>query len=184
MKPTVVYKLKKESKWLTASAVFMGLAFFLQALDFIGLRLMQGFDLVDWILYMIAPMLVEAVWCVYVRSNQEPSAKIGGIIGALMCLIVLTQTLFCGHVLLLVLGSISCLLAGATLVLVTWGFVAHRKLGLLVLTCVAAIRILLFDVISYVSNLNWNGILQELPVVCILLSLVLFFGGFYPTRKE
>lgn len=184
MKPTVVYKLKKESKWLTASAVMMGLAFFLRAFDFLGLRLMQGVGVRDVILYMIVPMLAEAVWCVYVRSGRNYSAKFGGVLGAVLCLIVMVQTFFCGTVFLIVIGVLSCLLAGATIVLITWGFIASRHLGLLVLAAITAIRILLFGVIGHISALDVNGILESVPAVCVLSSLTLFFGGIYPMRKE
>lgn len=184
MKPTVDYKLKKESKWLTASAVCMGLAFFLQAFDFLGLRLMQGISTLDLIVYMIFPMVSETVWCVYVRTTKQYSAKIGGIMGAVMCLVVLVQTLFCGNLFLLIIGILSCLLAAVTLVLITWGFIAHRHLGFLVLAAISAVRILLFGAIGFIIDLNWSGILREIPMVCVLLSLMLFFGGIYPMRKE
>ena len=174
MKPTVEYKLKKESKWLTASAVCMGLAFFLQAFDFIGLRLMQGIAILDLILYMLLPMCAEAVWCVYVRTTRQYSAKIGGVMGAVLCLVVLVQTVFCGNIFLLLIGIASCLLAAATLVLVTWGLIAHRHLGFLVLAAISAVRILLFGVIGYFSDQDLSALLQELPMVCILLSLALF----------
>lgn len=184
MKPTVDYKLKKESRWLTASAAVMGIAFFLQAFDFLGLRLMQGVGLLDTVVYMILPMLAEAVWCVYVRTGREHTAKTGGIIGAVLCAVVLLQTLFCGSVLLILIGCASCLLAGAALVLITWGFFPHRRLGMLVFAAVAAIRVLLFDVIGLAAGRNWSGLLSALPAVCILLSLMLFFGGIFPMRKK
>ncbi|MBR4971564.1 MAG: hypothetical protein IKY59_01175, partial [Oscillospiraceae bacterium] len=111
MKPTVDYKLKKESRWLTVSAVFMGIAFFLQAFDLLGVRMLQGISARDLILYYLFPMLAETVWCVYVRMNKEHSAKVGGILGAILCLVVLVQTVLCGNVFLMIMGILTCLLA-------------------------------------------------------------------------
>lgn len=184
MKPTVEYKLKKESKWLTASAVMMGLAFFLQAFDFLGLRLIQGVDIREMIIFMILPMVLETVWCVYVRSHKEYSAKFGGVLGALLCIMVFVQTLFCGKMFLILLCGIACLLGVITLILITWGFIAHRPLGFMIFAAVVAIRVLLFNVIGYVTDLNWTEMLREVPVVAVLLSVTLFFGAIFPMRKE
>ena len=45
MKRLVRYKLNFESRWLTLSGVMMGVAFFLQALDFFALRQLSDVQL-------------------------------------------------------------------------------------------------------------------------------------------
>lgn len=184
MKPTVVYKLRFDSKWLVWSAVMMGIAFFAQAFDFIGLRLMQGISTAHMILYMILPMLLEAAWCVLIRGNYEDRAKIGGIIGAALCLLLLVQAVICGKIVLIIFGIASCLIAGAILVLVTWGFIPHRHFGFLVLAALVALRVILFGIVDAVFSLNWAAILAELPAVCSFASMMFFFGGIYPMKKE
>ena len=184
MKPTVVYKLRMDSKWLVWSAVMMGIAFFVQAFDFIGLRMMQGISIVQMIVCMILPMLLEAAWCVIIRGNRAEGAKICGIIGAALSILLCVQTILGGGIVLILIGCGSCLLAGAMLVLVTWGFIPYRHLGFLVLAAVVVIRVLLFGIIDYVATLNWTAILLELPIVCILASVMFFFGGIYPMKKK
>ena len=184
MKRLVHYKLRADSKWLNISGVCMGIAFFLQALDYLALRTLQSVPVWQLILFMILPMALEAAWCVLVREKLTPKAEVVGIIGAVLCLMLLAQTMFCGNVLLMVIGAILFVLCGAVLVLITWGFIHHRALGMLVFFAAAVIRVLLFGLLPAVFSVNWRALLQELPALLSIVSIMFFFRGIYAQKVK
>lgn len=184
MKRLVHYKLRKESWWLTTSGVFMGIAFFLQALDFLALRSDQNISGGQLVLFMILPMVLEAAWFVLVREKLCDRAEVTGIIGGLLCLTLLVQTLFSGNFLLTIVGIGMFALAAAVIVLITWGFIHHRALGMLVFFAGAVVRVMLYGALYAVFSLNVMALVQELPVICAILAMMLFFRGIYAQKAK
>ena len=176
MKRLVRYKLNFESKWLRFSGVMMGVAFFLQALDFFALRQLQSVQTLELLLYLIMPMVLEACWCVGLRVEKWSRAEVHGIFAALICLVLLGQAILSGGVFPIVLGVVFFLLSGAVAVLITWGFIPHRALGLLVFAATAAVQVLLFALPAYVGS-GYMSLVQQLPPACMILGMMLLFGG-------
>lgn len=184
MKRLVRYKLNFQSKWLTFSGVMMGVAFFLQALDFFALRQLASVDIWDLLLFLILPMALEAAWCMPLRSERWNGAEAYGVFSALICLVLLGQAVFSGGVFPIVMGSVFFLLAGAVAVLITWGYIAHRVLGLLIFSATAVVRLLVFALPRYASSGGYMTLVQEIPPVCMILGMMLFFGGIHMCDEE
>lgn len=176
MKRLVRYKLNFDSKWLTFSGVMMGIAFFLQALDFFALRQMQSAPIWQLLLYLIAPMVLEICWCVPLRSETWSRAEAHGVFAALICLVLLGQTVLSGGAMAIALSAVFFLLSGTAAVLITFGFIPHRALGLLVFAATAVMRVLVFAIPQYVVG-GCMSLVQEVPPVCMILALMLLFGG-------
>ena len=184
MKRLVHYKLRKESWWLTTSGIFMGIAFFLQALDFLALRAGENVSGGQLVLFMIIPMLLEAAWFVLVREKVCDRAEVTGIVGGLLCLTLLVQTLFAGNFLLILIGILMFALAAAVIVLITWGFIHHRALGMLVFFAVAVVRVMLYGALPAVFSWNAMALIQEIPVIFVILAMMLFFRGIYAQKAK
>lgn len=184
MKRLVRYKLNFGSRWLTLSGVMMGIAFFLQALEYFALRQMQTVGIWNLLLYLILPMSLEALWCVPLRSEGWTRAEAHGVFSVLICLVLLGQTVLSGGVLPIVMGIIFLALSAVAAVLITWGFIPHRALGLLVFTATAVVRLLMFALPRYVSAPGYMTLVQELPPVCMILGMMLFFGGIQLRDEE
>lgn len=176
MKRLVRYKLNVESKWLTFSGVMMGIAFFIQAVDFFALRQLQDVSLLQLLLFLILPMVLEAAWCVPLRVGKQGRAEVHGVMAALICLLMLVQTAVSAGVLPMVLGIAFCVLGAVAAVLITFGFIAHPALGLLVFTAVGAVRVLVFALPQYLSS-GYMSLVQELPPVCMIFGMMLLFCG-------
>ena len=180
MKRLVQYQLNFQSKFLTLSGVMMGFAFFLQALEFFALRSMQGVDIWTLLLFLILPMAFEALWCLPLRSECWSGAETHGIFAALISLMLLGQAILVGGVANIVMAAVFFVLSAAVSVLVTWGFGAHRALGMLVLFATALVRLLVYVLPVYVANPGYMTWVQQLPPVCMILAMMLFFGGLKP----
>lgn len=169
------YKLNYESKWLTAGGVLFGFAFFLQALDFLGLRSLQGVSFWQLLLFMIWPMAMEATWCACTRVVRKEMTPVFGIFGAVFCLNLCLQAIFYNGTFLTAISILIYLLCGAAMVLISWGFVPHRMLGILVFGVATVIRLLSLDLVQWLRAKNWAALVYEVPSVCILGGLMLFF---------
>ena len=184
MKRLVCYKLNFGSRWLSLSGVMMGVAFFLQALDYFALRQLQSVDIWNMLLFLILPMMLEALWCLPLRSEKWSRAEAHGIFASMICLVLLGQAILSGGVFPIIIGAVFFILAGATAVLITWGFIAHRALGILVFAATVVVRVLVFALPRYVSNNSYLMLVQEIPPICMILGMMLFFGGIYMSDDQ
>ncbi len=177
MKRLVRYKLIFGSKWLSLSGVMMGVAFFLQALEYFAFDQLSNSDIWNLLLFLVLPMTMEALWCIPLRSETWSRAEAHGIFAAIFSLILLIQVILSCGVFSIVFNSIFLVLGAAAAVLVTWGFIPHRALGMLVSTAVVVQRLLIVTLPRYVEAPDYHTLLQEIPAVCMLLGIVFFFGG-------
>lgn len=176
MKRLVRYKLNFESKWLTFSGVMMGVAFFIQALDYFALRQLHTVDIWQLLLFLILPMVLEVCWCVPLRSEIWSRAEVHGVFAALICLVLLCQSFLIGDVFASVLMTVFFVLGGATAVLITFGLISHLALGMLVFAAVVVVKVLLFTLPQYVAD-GYISLISELPSICAIVGMLLFFGG-------
>lgn len=176
MKRLVRYQLNFHSRWLTLSGVMMGVAFFLLAFDFFALRQLHEEPVLDLILFLILPMVLQAAWCVPLRSERWKIAEPHGVIAAAMCLVLLGQAIAYGGVFTIVMAAVFTILGGAAAVLITWGFIPHKALGMLVFAGTAVVRALIFTLPQYLSN-GYMVLVQELPPLCMIIGIMVLFGG-------
>lgn len=176
MKRLVNFKFDPDGRWATLSGVLMGIAFFAQAFDYLWLRALQGVPFFQLLVMLILPLLLEGIWCVSLRAVRLGRVEVYGIFGAVFCFVLLLQTFFYHSVFLTVIFIVLFLIAGAAMVLITWGFLSHRALGLLIFLALAAIRILFVVLHRFAGGQDWAGFLNDLPSICVLLSLMAFFG--------
>ncbi len=184
MKRLVTYKFDPSSKWAVLSGILMGIALFTQVLDFLGLRNLASVPFFQLLVMLILPLAAEAAWCVCLRLIRLDRAEVYGILSGAGCLFLLLQTFYYGNVLLTLLFIPLLLVAGAAVVLVSWGMIPRRGLGLLVLLAVALIRVLVVVLSRLRGGYDWMGLLNDLPSVCILLASTCFLGSLKATEHN
>ncbi len=183
MKRLVRYKLNFKSKWLTLSGVMMGFAFFLQAVDFFALGRFMTADMWNLVLYLICPMILEALWSAPMRAEQWKRAEPHGIFAALICVVLLGQAVLSGGVFPIVMASVFFVLGAITAVMITWGFIPHRALGMLVFTAVAVMQVLVFVLPKYSAD-SYLSLISLLPPLFMTLSMLCFFGGIHMREDD
>lgn len=177
MKRVVRFQFHPNGRWATLSGILLGLSFFIQAVNYLLLQDLQSLGIWKLIVMMVLPMVLEAVWCVCLRAMRMDRAEVFGVIGAVFCLALLLQAFFYRSVFLMVLFILLYLLAGAAMVLITWGFIAHRALGALIFLVIVAMRSLLVILPGGAGGLNWTAFLSDVPGVFTLLAMMVFFGN-------
>lgn len=175
MKRLVTFKFDPEGRWATLTGVLLGVALFAQAFDYLLVRGLQGISVYRLLVMMILPMVLEAAWCFSLRILKLDRAEVYGVFGAVFALILLLQAFFYHTIILTVLFILLLLIGGAAMVLITWGFVPHRAFGALVFFVISGLRILFVLIHRLAGGMDWLGLLSDLPSVCILLVLMVFF---------
>lgn len=184
MKRLVRYKLNFGSKWLSFSGVMMGLAFFAQALEFFALRQLQSVDIWTLLLFLVLPMVMETLWCIPIRSEKWSRAEAHGVFAALICLVLLGQAVLSGGVFRIIMAAAFFVLSGAVAILITWGFIPHRALGMLVFTATTVMWLLIFALPRNAANSGYMALVQQIPPVCMILGMMLLFGGIHLCDEE
>lgn len=184
MKRVVQYRLNFDRKWLTASGMLMGLAFFVQALYFLGMADLQTVGAGTLMLYMIVPMALEAAWCILMRGARLDHGMVYGIIGALICVLLLVQSCFYGSTVRMVLGIVAYIFAGVTLLAITFGYFPYRLLGMVAFGMILLVRFFAFDIRLYLITKDWIGFLQEIPALCLIGAVGGLFGGMVGQRRK
>lgn len=177
MKRSVRYQLNFASKWLTLSGVMMGIAFFVQALNYLAFRQLGDISVRQLLLFLILPMSLEALWCVPLRSELWKCVEVHGIFAALVCIVLLGQAIFVGGVLPIILAVVFYLVGAASAILLTWGFIPHRALGILIFTGTFLMWALTFALPAYLAAPGYMVLLDLIPTGCLILSTLLLFGG-------
>lgn len=184
MKQLVRYKLNFDSKFLAASGVLMGMAFFMQAVYYFGVADLAQVGVAELILGLIMPMLLEAAWCILLRGIRLNAAGVFAILGAIFSLLLIVQTCFFGGVFQIILAILGYLLAAVAFLAVAGGFIPYRFVAATVYAVVLCIRFLAFGMAGFLSNKDWEGILLEAPALCLLAAMTCFFGGISPAQVK
>lgn len=175
MKQLVKFEFNPDGRWARLSGVLMGIALFVRAVDYLGLRGPGSVGLFRLLVALILPLAVEDAWCICLRLIRLRRAEVYGIFGAVSCLLMLLQTFFYGNVLLTLLFIVLLLVAGAAMVMIPWGLLSRRSLGFLILLAVALSRMFVVVLRQLVEGFDWMEFLSDLPSFCVLLALSLFF---------
>lgn len=177
MKQIARYKIQFDSLWITGSAMLTGAAMFLQAFYFLAMGKYQTSGGGYLALFMIIPMILEIAWFVLLKGVKLNAAGIYGILAGLMYTVVAIQNYFGDSVLLMVFGTIACLVLSGGILMITGGYFPYKLAGVAAFAAVLLIRFFAFDMGRYIRPRDWQGFMMELPALCILASIMLFCGG-------
>lgn len=177
MKQIARYKIEFDSIWITGSALLMGIATFIQAFYFLALGKYETVTGAYLAFFMIVPMVLEVAWFVLLKGVKLNAAGIYGILSILVMISVVIQNYFGHNVLQMVLSTIACLgLAGLAL-MITGGYFPYKLTGVAAFGLVFAIRLFVFDWKIFIQASDWQGFLPQIPALCMIGSIALFFCG-------
>ena len=184
MKQLARYQVLFDSKAIRASSALMGVAIFLQAVYFFVFHAPQEISGGDWTVFLIIPMVLELGWIIMLHNVKYNAAGVFGILGAVICILLLVQACFTGGAFRIVMAVLAYLISGGLFILITGGFVPYKYFGTFCLLIVLVLRFLLFDIGRYLTAGDWSGFLLELAGLCILGGLATFFGGLSAGEKK
>lgn len=184
MKRIARYELNFDSNWMTVSGLLMGLCFFAQAVYFLGIRKLQGLDFPMLLLHLIIPMALEFLWLVTLRGTKVAHAGVYGLLGTWMLMLFMMQAFVYGDVWDIVSTVLYVLFGGAALIFITVGIFPYKLIGMAVMVMILCVRFFVFDWPAYIESNNWEGLVLEAPVLCMMLAVTCFFGGITGIRLD
>lgn len=180
-KRLVQYTVDPTDKWAGICAALMGIGFFLQAIHYFAIQNFSDCSVGEVILCLILPLLSSGAWMLFLRLLPVHHGKIYGVLGALICLVLMLQGFYSGSVVRAVVGVIWYLAAGAALILVTFGYLPYKILIPPVFVLPVALRILIV-LQAYVATEEYLKGMREYAGIAMLLSLACL-GGILKTEK-
>lgn len=149
------------------SSALMGAAMFLPVIDFVAVRGLSDCGAWQIISGLILPLVLCGAWLVLIRLLHCCDARIFGMLGAAVCVLLALQLFSCGDGFRIAGGLLWYLLAGALLILTVFGYLSIRTLLFAVSFLPALLRLwLLIGACS-----SWSGFVGSLPDISALLML-------------
>lgn len=183
MKKTYRYSMDFDGRAHFAAAAFMGGAFFLRIVYYLGFTRPEAVGVWNLIIFLILPVLLEAAFMVMIRGMRLNLPGVYGIMGAVYCLIFLLQSFQSGSVLRIIL-SVIAYLACAAVVLGTGAEMLSKSLAVAVLVVTFGVRFLVFDLSGYIFSLRIIAFIREAAALCGLIGLVCLNVGLAEKKKK
>lgn len=131
LKQLVRYKIDFSHKSAIVSGALMGVAIFLQVVYFTLVKPLPECNAAELTLNLWFPLVLQLGWIVLLRGIKLDASGIFGIFGAVFCLLLITQSIFAGSLLRILLCIVLYLLAAAVYLAVTGGFLPYRSLAVI-----------------------------------------------------
>ena len=163
-----------DGPWLNLSAALMGVAFFLRAVYYCGVRGL-GDDLGTLLLMMAIPMILEAAFAVVIRLVQPNVPLVFGILSSLCCILLLIQCFFSGDFLQILFGVIAYPVCIIAMMAFLFGLLRSRGLIFVVYAATFAVRFILFDFSDFQ--------LPEVAALCAVLGMTMIPLGMKVIKK-
>lgn len=177
------WRMKMDSRWLTASAAFGGVAFFLRAVFYFGIVNLADIGVAELLFRMILPLLTLAAYFVILRGMRLQTPFTYGILGAAYCLMAMINCFYTGSVLRIILGCIWYLICGGLFIITTMGIISENRFACWVLFLAAAVRLIAFDLRASVG-IDTILELAELLGICCFALMPLCLKQERRTRKR
>lgn len=170
----VRYQVRFESKWISYSAFFAGLMFFLLCVVYFGLKKLSETGTGEMITALIFPLLLLTAFAALLRGIKCKVTPIYGIVGALFCVYMIIRA-FSGAPGSAAAALIWYLLTAVITVATTFGIFPGRTWMVLAYLLPAVYRLVFVDVDLYFRTRDFLGFLPEAAALSGLLAFS-FFG--------
>ena len=184
MKQLARYRIHIEGKAITASYVWMGMAFFCQMISFFVFGHPQSIPIRDYILFLILPSLLEIGWVILLRFMRWNAAGILMMVGAAFSLLLMVQNCFSGGTGYIALSVLGYLVAIGGSFMIIGGYFPYKYFGAAYFALLFVIRFFHSGVLSLVRYRDWSEFCDTMPGLCILIAMALFFCGIEGIRYK
>ena len=172
------YRMDFESRWLHWSAICVGAAMFLRVIHFLGFQYIGETEGLFWKLWL--PVGLGLAYTVLLRGFRFNAPGVYAIIGALMCVSLLTGVFASGNILRILLGLLGYILCCGVMILCVGGYLPGRLPAAVCFGILLGCRVLLFD-LGRVSGSEWMTTLADWAYLAALACLPM---GMVPGKKK
>ena len=134
------------NKWLSASAVLSGIAFFFVIVNYLGLKNLLDVNFAEILFCFIMPILLLGGYIVLLRITHSNVTPVYGLLGTLFCLYMLIRSFSYGSVLHIIVAVIWYLVSGVTFFGTTYGYISSNVPLLIACFVPIVFRIIFVDI--------------------------------------
>ena len=173
------YRIRFDSNCVEPAALAAGLSFLLLMVYYFGAVDFGVLNAMEVIFCMFLPLLLTAGFMVLLRGLRYPLVPAYGVIGCLLCLVLIVRTCLVGSTLNIVFAFIWYIPTALLCLGTTLSYLTNPYLMAAAFLVAAVVRFITTDVFGYLLKLD---ILGFLPSVATTFALVAF-GVFAFTLK-
>lgn len=170
----VRYRVRFESRWISYSGFFAGLAILLFCVSSFGFDNVSQWGMMDVILSLILPLLLLTAFGVLLCGFKLNSPFVYGIIGTLYCLYMVIRAFSYGGAGNILLAVIWYIVSGLVFIVTFSGVLPLRLISGLFLFIPVVYRLIFVDVSLYFKAKDLIGFLPEAASLSGLLVFSLF----------
>ena len=161
--------IRMDSKWVYASAICMGVSFFIRTAYYFGLVNLRDLDIISLIAEVILPMIIAAGYLIMIKGLRINSPA---LFGGLICVysinyLLLTELNASG-----VFGGVLLITVAGIFLVTGLGFISVRMPILVAAGILALFRLLVIDIIGYLLPIDQFSLLTYLPESSNLFGLM------------
>ncbi len=180
LKQYVRYEMDYRGNWSAASAVFMGLSFFLRVLYYFGFINLKDIGAGEVIFSLILPLLLCGTFLVFFSLLKWNAPGLFAIAGVVFCLLLMGWNFSSGNVLRILLSIFLYVFAAVILFATALGYLPGKLPSTAVFGVIFGCRILLFSFsASGIASLS-----LEFSALFLLLSLLALTRCFVLHTKQ
>lgn len=161
------YQIHFRGKWFMPCVLLMGLSFFTRIVYYFGLTNLNDCGFGELLFSMALPILVSGAYIVLLSALKWNAPGIYGILGAILCVLLVIWSFSSGNALRIVLSLLVYLAAGGILIATVGGFLPGRLLSSALFLVPLVCRFFFCD-LGKLGIFEW---VLELSVLFMLASL-------------
>ena len=181
------YRIQFEGKWATAAGIFAGLSFFLRCIYYFVITDLSSCSVAGLVFLCIIPLLISAGFLVLLKCLRYNAPGIFGILGAVLCMVIIIGSFTSGDILTVVFSIIWYLVAGALFLGTAAGYLPDKVFSVITLLIAVFIRLMGSFAALQGAASGLSGILQtagnllpDISTTAMLLSLLCFLVCLQP----
>ena len=162
-----------KNKWLPASAVPAGIAFFFLIFYYLGTKNILDIGFGELLFCFILPVVLLGAYIVMLRVMNNNVTLSYGLLGMLLCLYLLVYAFSYTSVLRMVAAIIWYIIAGVICVGTTMGFIKSNIPFIISFFAPAAVRFLFVDIGLLFSG-SLLALIPEISAICGMVTFGMF----------
>ena len=174
MKRYYHYQMDFSGKWEKTSGALMGVSVFALALYYFFLQNLADFGFGTILFRLILPLILTVGYIVLINLLKWNAPGLYGILGVLLCLMLLIGTFFTGGALRIIPAIFGYALAAAILVLCAGGYLPGRLPASMAFGILFTVRLLFFHPNSGLTSwvLEASALSMLLSLMCLPMAMV------------
>ena len=170
-----------DSKWVANASLCMGISLFASALYYLGFTNFKDVPGLELAFCFWLPMILGFTYLVLIRVKQWNAPGAYAILGAVMCLMLVLQTVVTGNTAEIIIALPLYILSALVLVVVMGGFFPAKLPAMLMFGVTIGVRVMFFDLVG-LTLAQW--ITEAAKLACLASLLFLPMGTKEITKKR